>query len=98
MMRGLNLNGFIHSYNIDRTLEYHNEALEIRKKYFGENHAVTALSYSKIGSSYLSLNDYENSFKSYMQAFLIYNSLEKQEEIKIVKINIDKIKRRFLRN
>ena len=55
-------------------IQSHQQALQIRLKLFGENHADTARSYREIGLTQHSkhtMDDYKSALESYQQALII---------------------------
>ncbi|MBN4066064.1 tetratricopeptide repeat protein [Candidatus Amoebophilus asiaticus] len=57
---------------LDKALEFHKKALNIRSKIFEEGHPLMAMSYTNIGTVYLYLKDYERAIQYNLKAIDIY--------------------------
>ncbi|MCP4219938.1 MAG: tetratricopeptide repeat protein [bacterium] len=73
----LNDLGFTHNVlgNYTKALEYHQQALNIRREIFGEKHVDTANSLNSVGSTYASLGNKEDALKYQEQALKIRSEL-----------------------
>ena len=79
-LRPCNLgNDYSHLGQYNEAKEYHEKALIIKKKIFGEEHATVASSYHNLGNDYRQLGQYNEAKEYHDKALIIYKKIFGEE-------------------